>query len=236
MAKIASLPKTRRSAALEDYAKAIYLLQQDHERVTTSLLAEHLGLTPASITGMLQKMARLNLVTYTPYHGVVLTESGTRIALETLRHHRLLEAFLVEALDFTWDEVHAEAEVLEHAISETLEARIAARLGHPTVDPHGDPIPLPDLTLPPHDCDTLAELPTGDAATVVRVLDQHADRLRYLQDLGLSPGQPVMVHARAPFDGPLRVGAGAATHVLDSRMARSILVRKTAPDVERAEP
>lgn len=232
MDTLGSRQTNQRSSALEDYAKAIYLLHGEHERVTTSVLAEHLGFAPASITGMLQKMAKLELVAYTRYQGVTLTESGTRMALEVLRHHRLLETFLVEALGFTWDEVHAEAEVLEHAISETLEARIAARLGHPTVDPHGDPIPLPDLSLPPHACEMLAELPTGETATVVRVLDQHADRLRYLQELGLSPGQPVMVHARAPFDGPLTIAAGMGTHVLDRRLARSILVRATAPGAE----
>jgi DtxR family Mn-dependent transcriptional regulator len=216
---------TRFSPAVEDYLKAIYQLQPERGQVTTCLLAEHLGFTPASVTGMLQKLAKLDLVTYTPYHGVALTERGQRVALEMLRHHRLLELYLVEALDFSWDEVHAEAEVLEHAISERLEARIAERLGHPVADPHGDPIPFPDLTLPADACQSLANLPVGQAGQVVRVTNQNREHLRYLESLGLRPGATVTVHARAPFDGPLTICVGENVHALDSRMARAILVR-----------
>ena len=168
---------------------------------------------------------------YTPYHGVVLTELGERIALEVLRHHRLIELYLVEALGYSWDEVHAEADVLEHAISERLEARIAERLGHPLADPHGDPIPLPDLSLPAAVGRPLAQLPLGSAGRVVRVTDQDADHLRYLESLGLRPGACVVVQTRAPFDGPLTIKVGDAVHVLDSRLARAIVLETEAIDL-----
>ena len=213
------------SPAIEDYVKGIYLQHQKHARVTTSLLAKQLGVAPASVSGMIHKLAKLNLVTHIPYRGVVLTNLGQRMALAVLRRHRLLELFLVEALEYSWDEVHAEAEVLEHVISETLEARIAERLGHPIADPHGDPIPFPDLTLPPDAYESLAKLPLGAEGHVVRVIDQEPAHLRYLQKLGLVPGTTVTVHARAPFDGPLTIGVGDAVHAVDSRMACSILVR-----------
>src|SRR5215213_2456798 len=129
------------TAAIDDYLKAIYFLDQEHRDVTTSLLATYLGFAPPSVTGMVQKLAKLNLVHYTRYHGVQLTPQGHRQALKVVRHHRLLELFLVQTLGYSWEEVHAEAEVLEHVISEAFEARIAAYLGNPTADPHGDPIP-----------------------------------------------------------------------------------------------
>ncbi len=224
--KQASALGANRSPAIEDYLKAIYVLHQGREHVTTSLVAEHFGFAPPSVTGMLQKLAKLDLVRYTPYYGVILTERGERIALEVLRHHRLLELFLVQALGYSWEEVHAEAEVLEHAISETLEARIAARLGHPTVDPHGDPIPLADGTLPVSTCRPLTQLSLGAAGRITRVTDQQPDRLRYLAELGIVPGAIVTVCARAPFDGPLSLAIGDAIHHLDIRMARAILIQE----------
>ena len=226
----ALLEGTKFSPAIEDYVKAIYQLQQDHGQVSTSLLADHLGFTPPSVTGMLQKLAKLDLVSYVPYHGVALTERGAETALEVLRHHRLLELYLVEALGFSWDEVHAEADVLEHAISERLEARIAESLGYPTADPHGDPIPLPDLTLPDVVGQPLTEVGVGQPARVVRVIDQEAAHLRYLESLGLQPGACVQVRDRAPFDGPLLIQVGETDQVLDSRMARAILVGHTAAE------
>src|SRR6266540_5926250 len=216
------------SPAIEDYLKAIYVLHQDYGHVTTSLVAEHFGFAPASVTGMLQKLAQLALVTYVPYHGVTLTDRGQRLALDVLRHHRLLELFLVRELGYSWEEVHAEAEVLEHVISETLEARIAARLGHPTADPHGDPIPSADGTLPVSPCQPLPYLSLGTTGRITRVTDQHPDRLRYMADLGLVPGAIITVQARAPFDGPLTLGIGDAIHHLDSRMAQAILVQEVA--------
>ena len=232
MYKLAPTRETKLSPAIEDYVKAIYLLHQERAQVTTSLLAKQLGVAPASVSGMIQKLAKLNLVTHMPYRGVVLTDLGQRGALEVLRRHRLLELFLVEALGYSWDEVHAEAEVLEHVISETLEARIAERLGHPIADPHGDPIPFPDLTLPPDAYEPLVQLPVGSQGHIVRVIDQESAHLRYLQKLGLVPGATVTMHARAPFDGPLTIGVGDIVHVIDSRMACSILVR--APEEEGA--
>jgi DtxR family Mn-dependent transcriptional regulator len=218
--------KERISPAVEDYLKAIYTLGRAHAQVTTSLLAEHLGFKPASVTGMLKTMADLHLVAYTPYHGVELTPSGERIALEVVRHHRLIELYLVEALGYGWDEVHDEAERLEHHISEKLEARIAAHLGEPNFDPHGDPIPTLEGTLPSGSDARLADLAAGDAGCITRVRDQHPDRLRYLADLGLVPGASIGVTASAPFDGPLLVRVGEAVHPLDRRIAREIYIKR----------
>ena len=228
---VATLPANC-SPAIEDYLKAIYVLHQDHAHVTTSLVADYFGFAPPSVTGMLQKLARLDLVIYTPYHGVTLTDRGQRQALEVLRHHRLLELFLVQALGYSWEEVHVEAEVLEHVISETLEARIASRLGHPTTDPHGDPIPFADGTLPVSTCRPLTQLSFGATGRITRVTDQQPDRLRYLAELGLVPGAIVTVHARAPFDGPLTLGIGDAIHHLDIRMAQAIFVQEVGKDAD----
>lgn len=210
---------------IEDYLKAIYrVAQEESGQVKTTVLAEHLSVKPSSVTAMLKTLADLKLVEYEPYYGVKLTAAGERIALEIVRHHRLIELYLVEALGFSWDEVHEEAEVLEHVISEKLEARIAAHLGHPTVDPHGDPIPALDGTLPDSAAQTLADLPERKKGRVVRVCDQDAERLRYIAELGLVPGAGVQVIAVAPFDGPLSVRIGKATHPLDRRLAQKILV------------
>jgi DtxR family Mn-dependent transcriptional regulator len=215
----------RITPAIEDYLKAIYTLQQQGA-VTTSLLGELRGSKPGSVTGMVKKLAEMNLVRHTPYQGVELTAAGERIALEVIRHHRLLELYLVEALGYSWDEVHEEAEKLEHHISEKLEARIAARLGHPTLDPHGDPIPSVEGRLPQSDNLRLADLQVAERARIVRMRDQSAERLRYLADLGLVPGAAVEITASAPFDGPLSLRVGAATYALDRRMARAIEVER----------
>jgi DtxR family Mn-dependent transcriptional regulator len=214
----------RISPAIEDYLKAIYTLQLAQPQVTTSLLAEHLGFKPASVTGMLKTLADLHLVSYTPYHGVELTSAGQRIALEVVRHHRLIELYLVEALGYSWDEVHDEAEALEHVISEKLEARIAARLGHPSFDPHGDPIPTVEGTLPIGEDTSLADMAVGERGEIVRVCDQHPERLRYLAGLGLVPGATLAVVASAPFDGPVSVRIGDVVHPIDRRLAREIYV------------
>lgn len=215
-----------RSRAIEDYLKAIYVLDQEHGQVTTSLLSEHLGFAPPSVTSMLQKLAKLDLAAYTPYHGVTLTDRGQRVALEVLRHHRLLELFLMKELGYSWEEVHAEAEALEHVISETLEARIDAHLGHPTVDPHGDPIPAIDGTLPVSTCQPLAHLSLGTTGRITRVTDQRPDHLCYLAAMGLVPGVIVTMRAREPFDGPLSLAIGDAIHHLDLRMARAIFIQE----------
>lgn len=212
------------SSAIEDYLKAIYVLQQQEAQVGTVQLAERLGFKPASVSGMLKKLSDLHLVDHTPYYGVVLTPTGEKIALETLRHHRLIELYLVEALGYTWDEVHEDAERLEHVLSEKLEARIAERLGNPTHDPHGDPIPGPDGSLPRQYSLSLAALPIGASGTITQVLVQEAARLRYLARLGLVLGAVVTVVGREPFDGPLTVQIGASRQVLDTRFATTIIV------------
>ncbi len=211
---------------VEDYLKAIYHLAQGKEsgKVGTVGLAEALNVKPASVTAMLKTLAELKLVEYEPYYGVTLTDAGAKIALEVLRHHRLIELYLVEALGFTWDEVHEEAERLEHVISEKLEARIAAHLGNPTVDPHGDPIPTLEGLVPNSSTLSLADVPKGEEARIVRVRDQQSERLRYFAELRLVPGATVKVTESAPFEGPVSVRIGKKTHALDRNLARTILV------------
>lgn len=227
---------SRITPAIEDYLKAIYIVQQQQGEVTTSLLSEQLGgnkpngIKQGSVTGMIKKLDEMRLVTHTPYQGVQLTPAGERIALEVVRHHRLIELYLVEALGYSWDEVHDEAERLEHHISEKLEARIAALLGHPEFDPHGDPIPSLAGELPSSDTHRLADMSLGVTAQVVRVCDQHAERLRYLAELGLVPGQTLVVVAAAPFDGPVSVRIDDTVHPIDRRLARMIYVVPLAVD------
>jgi len=211
---------------VEDYLKAIYSLRHTDEQVRTVALATHLNVKPPTVSAMLKTLADLQLIRYEPYRGVKLTQAGEQIALEIVRHHRLIELYLVEALGFSWDEVHDEAEVLEHFISEKLEARIAAYLGNPTLDPHGDPIPALDGSLPDSSAQCLADLPEKAEVRIVRVCDQNADRLRYIAKLGLVPGASVQVIDSAPFDGPVSVQVGEVVHAVDRRLARMILVEK----------
>jgi DtxR family Mn-dependent transcriptional regulator len=212
------------SKAVEDYLKAIYTLQHENSLVSTSLLSDHLNVKPASVTGMLKTMADMNLVSYTPYRGVELTPTGEKIALEVVRHHRLIELYLVEALGYSWDEVHDEAEALEHHISEKLEARIAAHLGNPSFDPHGDPIPTLSGELPIGSTRRLGDMHVDEGGVIERVSDQNPERLRYLADLGLVPGGVVEVAASAPFDGPVTVRIGDSVHPIDRRLARMIYI------------
>jgi DtxR family transcriptional regulator, Mn-dependent transcriptional regulator len=217
-------PDQRLSMAIENYLKTIYALQRQEGQVGTNDLAERLQVKPASVSGMLKKLSELKYVEHTPYRGVVLTPRGQKVALEILRHHRLIELFLVEALGYSWDEVHDEAEELEHVISEKLEGRIAAWLGHPTRDPHGDPIPSPEGVLPGDQNQPLSDLAVGSQGIVRQVLTQEADRLCYLGQLGLVPGARVELRSRQPFEGPLTLQIGDQSHVIDSRMAQSIVV------------
>lgn len=221
-----STPKDRaRSPAVEDYAKAIYTLEARGEGgVATTALAGRLGITPASASGMVKKLHELGLVTHVPYRGVRLTEQGLTVALEVIRHHRLLELYLTESLGVSWDRVHDEAEVLEHVLSEELEALIAAKLGHPTHDPHGDPIPTPDLRLEERPTRSLQALEPGAAGTFVRVSDSDPAMLRYLSDRGISPGDRLEVLDKQPFDGPLSVRFGGAVHVLGGSLAQAMRV------------
>jgi DtxR family Mn-dependent transcriptional regulator len=217
------------SSAVEDYAKAIYALEQRHEGpVGTNELAERLSVTAASASGMVKKLDELGLVSHVPYRGVHLTEAGRRVALETLRHHRLLELYLAETLDVPWDRVHAEAEVLEHVLSEELEALIAAKLGNPTRDPHGDPIPTADLRVEERPTMPLAELEPGGRARFVRVSDSEPEMLRYLAERGIAPGARLEVVDRQPFEGPTfaRFEGSDEIHVLGGRLAAAMRVEQ----------
>jgi DtxR family transcriptional regulator, Mn-dependent transcriptional regulator len=208
--------------AIQDYAKEIYKLEVESGRATTNALAERLGVAPASVTGMLKRLAELGLVSYEPYRGVTLTGAGTRLALEVIRHHRLLERYLVDTLGLSLDLVHAEADRLEHALSENLEAAIDESLGFPTHDPHGDPIPDAALRVAPSALKLLSQLAPGEAATVRRVPDDDSDVLRYLAELRLLPGERVRLHEAAPFDGPLTVEVGGESHAIAHALALQI--------------
>ncbi len=211
--------------AIEDYAKTIYALaSREAGPVGTSALADALGVSPGTVTAMLKRMADLALVDHEPYHGVALTESGERVALEVIRHHRLIESYLADALDMPWDRVHEEAEVLEHYISEDLERRIAAKLGDPSRDPHGDPIPSVELDIAADETVSLAELAPGDSGTFERVSDRDSEMLRFLDERGIRPGCELRVRARDPFEGPLFVEVSGAEHVLGQRLAEAMRV------------
>ena len=213
------------SSAVEDYAKAIYTLEsRSKNAVSTNALAERLGVTPASASGMVKKLDELGLVTHAPYHGVQLTAQGVKVALEVLRHHRLLELYLAESLGLPWDRVHDEAEVLEHVLSEELEDLIAAKLGHPTRDPHGDPIPTRDGRIEESSTESLQSLEAGAAGKFVRISDSDPGMLRYLSERGISPGDRFEVVERQPFDGPLFARFGDEVHVLGGALARAMRV------------
>jgi DtxR family Mn-dependent transcriptional regulator len=212
--------------AVQDYAKAIYRLETRHGSASTNDLAALLEVRPASVSGMLRKLSALGLAEHERYRGVRLTERGRLVALEVIRHHRLLELFLVENLGMTWDEVHAEAEVLEHSLSEELEELIAAKLGHPTVDPHGDPIPSRELQVAETPVPALAELEPGEHATFVRISDADPEMLRFLGGRGIVPGTRLELVDRQPFDGPLFVRVGGETHALGAVLARAMRVER----------
>jgi DtxR family transcriptional regulator, Mn-dependent transcriptional regulator len=215
------------SEAVEDYAKAIYALELHHDgTVTTSELAERLEVAPSSVTAMLKRLDELGLVRYEPYHGVTLTQAGQRVALEVIRHHRLIEAFLAESLQMPWDRVHDEAEVLEHYISEELEDRIAEQLGNPDADPHGDPIPTSELDLAADRTIALSELTQGRSATFARVSDSDPGMLRYLAERGIRPGIVLRAVGAEPFGGPFLVEAGGSEHALGAELADKMRVER----------
>lgn len=210
--------------AVEDYLKTIYDIQRGKEKVSTTALSERMGVTPPSVTGMLKKLADMHLVVYTPYQGVTLTEAGQKIALEVIRHHRLIELFLAEALGMPWDQVHAEAHKIEHVLSEDLADRIDAMLGRPTSDPHGAPIPAQDGSFDHPHCVRLTELESGQSAVVAEVSDHDPALLRYLGELGLYPQAEVSVLALAPFGGPLTIRVEDTEHVLGQVVAKHVFV------------
>jgi DtxR family Mn-dependent transcriptional regulator len=220
------LSHTGSSEAVENYAKAIYSLQArcGGEPIATNDIAERMEVTPASASSMVKKLADLGLVAHVPYKGVQLTGEGELLALEVLRHHRLLELYLAEHLDVPWDRVHEEAEALEHVLSEDLEERIAAKLGNPTRDPHGDPIPDAELHVEERATRSLTELSAGDRGRFVRVSDSDPAMLRYLSDRGVSVGDRLEVVERQPFDGPITVRFGGSEQVLGGPLAAAMRV------------
>lgn len=212
------------SQPVEDYLKMIYLLQQRCGGAGTNAIAEALSVKPASVTGMLKKLAEAGLAQHTPYQGASLTPAGETIALEVIRHHRLIELFLIEALGYSWDEVHEEADRLEHVISEDFEDRIAARLGHPEVDPHGDPIPAKNGRVAQVAQRCLAELECGQSAEIIRVNDASSEMLRHAAMLGLRPQARVKLLAAEPFGGSLRVKVGKQEQAVGRDLAANIFV------------
>jgi len=223
------------SAAVEDYAKAIYALEERGvQAVGTNALAERMGVSAASASAMIRRLGELGLAEHRPYRGVTLTAAGRRIALEVMRHHRLLELYLVQSLGLSWDRVHEEAEVLEHVLSEQLEELIAAQLGNPTRDPHGDPIPSPELELQVNPTRSLQSLEPGMRGRFVRVSDADPEMLRFLSGRGIAPGDELEVIDKQPFDGPLFVRFGSGTHVLGGQLAQAMRV-ELEPDQRARE-
>ena len=210
------------TVAVQDYLKAIYVLETAGERVTTSALASRMGVSAPSATAMTKRLDELGLVERLPYRGVALTDEGRRGALEVLRHHRLLERYLVDRLGLSLDEVHAEAELLEHALSEELEAKIDAELGFPTHDPHGDPIPDRELRLVHGECRSLLDLEPGARGSIARVPDGDSELLRYLGELGIVPDASVEMLAQAPFGGPVTVRTSSGDHAISRELADRI--------------
>src|SRR3954466_16350962 len=227
---MAAAQRERPSEAIEDYAKAIYsLARQGDGTVATNALADRLGVTPASVSAMVKKLDERGLVRHVRYKGVALTPDGERVALEIMRHHRLLETYLAEHLGVPWDRVHEEAEALEHVLSEYLEARIATVLGNPTHDPHGDPIPSASLEIDEAETLPLSDLQAGDRGVFVRVSDSDPAMLRYLADRGVGLGDELEVLERQPFDGPLTRRFGAELHILGGTLAHAMRVRGQVP-------
>ncbi|MFC1997422.1 metal-dependent transcriptional regulator [Chloroflexota bacterium] len=221
--------KTAVTRAIEDYLKAIYDLTVSQDRATTNQIAEALEIKPASVTGMVKKLSMNEpaLVDYQKHRGVALTLEGERVALETIRHHRLLETFLHETLGFDWDTVHDEADRLEHVISEELEERIAQTLGDPTHDPHGDPIPTRDLEMPSQATTRLCDLRVGQQAIIQRVPDTNPELLRYLGQHGIIPGACIEVVAYSAFDDNISIRVQNCTEVsvLGIRITRQLFAK-----------
>lgn len=218
------------SRQLEDYVKGIFVLQGESETglVATTALAKRLKVSSASVTSMLKKLKQTKLAQYTPYKGVRLTQGGEKIALEILRHHRLLELYLAEVVGMPWDQVHDEAEILEHALSEELEAILFEKLGRPKADPHGDPIPADDGTLETPASTALAEAEAGTSRKIVRVGNDDPKVLRYLGSLGLIPGVKLEVLEKLPFNGPVKIRVGDEEHSLGRELSQEIFVSTSA--------
>jgi DtxR family transcriptional regulator, Mn-dependent transcriptional regulator len=216
------------TAPVEDYLKAIYEIELSHEAAATNDIAQRLQIAPASVSGMVRRLADQGLLAYERYRGVRLTDTGRRAALRTIRRHRVIEAYLVKALGYPWDQVHAEAERLEHSASDELVDRMAAAIGEPMTDPHGAPIPTREGVIDETKHSSLADLSTGRRAKVVRVGDENDELLRYLGSLGIRPGVAVTLLDRAPFEGPLTVRVGQAQHQIGHALAAKILIERAS--------
>ena len=214
------------SQSVEDYLKAIYTIEHSQQKVITTQLAQYLGVRPASATGMIKKLAEMNLVRYRPYQGVGLTSAGKKIALEIIRHHRLLELYLNEMMGVPWDKVHDEAERLEHALSEELEDRIDELLGYPTTDPHGALIPTKTGEVPRRSASLLSEMKPGKTVLIAEV-DDDPELLRYVARLGLYPGIILKIESVEPLNGPLKVTIAGKSVIVGREVARSISVTET---------
>jgi DtxR family Mn-dependent transcriptional regulator len=224
-------PRTARdlTAPVEDYLKAIYELEAASGAAGTNEIAAELGIAAPSVSGMLRRLASQGLVTHEPYRGVKLTRDGRRAALQTLRRHRVIEAYLTQALGYPWDRVHDEAERLEHAASNELIDRMAAAIGEPETDPHGAPIPTRNGTLSVGPAlESLADLAAGETARVARVSDRDGERLRYLATLGVTIGTQVQVVSRLPFGGPLTLRIGTRERMVGPELARDVFVTPLA--------
>ena len=211
--------------SVEDYLKAIYRLSPEGRPASTSEIANLLALSPPSVTGMVKRLSEHGLLEHVPYRGVLLTDEGRRAALKMVRRHRLIEAYLVEFLGYSWDTVHEEAERLEHAVSDTMIERMAAALGHPTVDPHGDPIPTADGSIHELASIPLSEVPLGRTVEIHRVDESQPERLRYLASLGLRPGVQVTVVDRQPIDDLVTIEVGAERHVIGRELGHALRCR-----------
>lgn len=216
----ASVELTR---SVEDYLKAIFRLSGEGRAASTTDIAQQLELSPASVSAMVKRLSEQDLLAHEPYRGVKLTAAGRRAALRVVRRHRLIEAYLVAFLGFDWDTVHPEAERLEHAVSDALVERMAAALGNPTHDPHGDPIPASDGSMTEVEAKPLTQWPAGAVCVLTRVSVADAERLRYVASLGLRPGVSVVVEEQAPFDGPVTVRVGKARRVIGNALAACLL-------------
>ncbi|WP_373017795.1 metal-dependent transcriptional regulator [Thiomicrorhabdus sp.] len=216
------------SKALEDYLKIIYKLEgktPEEKGVQTSAIADRLGISQASVSNMLKKLAEREFIEYAPYYGVSLTEAGRKIALNMVRKHRILELYLVERLGYSWDEVDAEAEVVEHSISDKLVNRMWEDLGYPTHDPHGSPIPSPEGEVEQHDWVPLTEIPLHQWVEVRRIKNRSPEELRYLASIGLTTGVSVSIDNIAPLNGPLLIELkGNKFHAIDYRLAMALMV------------
>jgi DtxR family Mn-dependent transcriptional regulator len=216
------------TAPVEDYLKAIYAIGKGSGPAATNEIAQRLAIAPASVSGMVRRLADQGLLAYERYHGVKLTESGRRAALRTLRRHRVIEAYLSRALGYPWDRVHYEAERLEHAASDELVDRMAATIGEPEVDPHGAPIPTRDGSVDETEYKSLAQLEAGPAGVVVRVSDEDPEMLRYLAELSIVPGKKVTVKSRAPYDGPITLSVGRQEFSIGPALAANVLIAPLA--------